>query len=54
MFLKGIILQVRKYIANSREKTTKGVDRPKQAGYSLISLLNVFQEIRNKSALFKN
>lgn len=54
MFLNGIILWVRKYIANLKGKTTKGVDRPKRAGYSLISLLNVFQEIRNKSALFKN
>jgi hypothetical protein len=54
MFLKEIILQVRKYFANLKEKTTNGVDRPKWAGYSLISLLNVFQEIRNKSALFKN
>jgi len=44
MFLNGIILWVRKYIANLKGKTTKGVDRPKRAGYSLISLLNVFKK----------
>ena len=38
---------------NNRKKTTKGVDRPKYVGYSLISLLNVFKKYETSQPSLK-